>query len=142
MPAEAVFLDSNGWVALLNQRDPLNAQAARVFLELGNTKRPVFLTDWIIAETGNGLARTPARTRFAEAAEEVIHSPHARVISLSPVLIQRALSLYAERADKTWGLVDCASFVIMPEQGIMEAFTTDRHFEQAGFRCLLPISTG
>ena len=142
MPTEAVFLDSNGWVALLNQRDPLNARAARVFLELGHTKRPVVLTDWIMAETGNGLARTPARTRFAAAAAELLHSPPARVVSLSPVLIQRALRLYAERADKTWGLVDCASFIVMSEQGITDAFTTDRHFEQAGFTCLLPARAG
>jgi uncharacterized protein len=40
--------------------------------------------------------------------------------------------------DKTWGLVDCASFVVMSERGVMEAFTTDRHFDQAGFACLLP----
>jgi predicted nucleic acid-binding protein len=56
--------------------------------------------------------------------------------------MERALQLYAERADKTWGLVDCASFVVMTEQGMTEAFTTDRHFEQAGFRCLLPPGAG
>ena len=56
--------------------------------------------------------------------------------------MERALKLYAERADKAWGLVDCASFIVMSEQRISEAFTTDRHFEQAGFRCLLPPSAG
>jgi hypothetical protein len=36
-----------------------------------------------------------------------------------------------------WGLVDCVSFVIMRSLGIREAFTADRHFEQAGFVALL-----
>jgi uncharacterized protein len=139
MPTDAVFLDSNGWVALLNKRDSLNVKADAVFLELGRARRPIVLTDWVLAETGNGLARTPARALFAEAAQKFLRSPQARVISISPVFMRRALTLYAERSDKTWGLVDCASFVVMAEHGITEAFTTDRHFEQAGFRCLLPM---
>jgi predicted nucleic acid-binding protein len=28
---------------------------------------------------------------------------------------------------------------VMAEHGILEAFTNDRHFEQAGFKCLLPV---
>jgi hypothetical protein len=47
--------------------------------------------------------------------------------------------MYASRPDKTWGLVDCASFVVMQDEGITEAFTNDRHFEQAGFTTLLPV---
>lgn len=39
--------------------------------------------------------------------------------------------------DKGWGLVDCASFVIMTGRGISEALTNDRHFQQAGFPRLL-----
>jgi hypothetical protein len=51
-----------------------------------------------------------------------------------------ALELYSKRSDKTWGLVDCASFVVMEKEGIDEAFTNDRHFVQAGLSCLLPLS--
>jgi len=39
--------------------------------------------------------------------------------------------------DKTWGLVDCVSFVVMRDAGILDSLTTDKHFEQAGFRALL-----
>jgi hypothetical protein len=52
-----------------------------------------------------------------------------------------ALDYFARYADKSWGLVDCASFVVMQQRGITEAFTSDRHFEQAGFACLLPGNT-
>lgn len=45
--------------------------------------------------------------------------------------------LFQRRSDKTWSLVDCASFVVMQERGTMEALTTDIHFEQAGFVRLL-----
>jgi predicted nucleic acid-binding protein len=36
-----------------------------------------------------------------------------------------------------WTLTDCISFVVMKEEGIAEALTGDRHFEQAGFVALL-----
>jgi len=35
--------------------------------------------------------------------------------------------------------VDFASFIVMQERGITEAFTSDHDFEQAGFRCLLAV---
>ena len=90
-------------------------------------------------ETGNGLARTPARRSLRDALERVRSSPNAKLVFATAELLSSALDLYDQRTDKSWGLVDCASFVVMRQQGITEAFTNDRHFEQAGFRCLLPI---
>lgn len=48
-----------------------------------------------------------------------------------------ALTLYAQRPDKEWGITDCASFLIMQERGIVEALAHDDHFQQAGFIPLL-----
>jgi len=137
MTNEPVFLDTNGWIALLNASDTLHALASEAWSGIIDNRRTVVVTDWIIAETGNGLSRTPARTRFAEAVELVRSSQIADVVSVSFTLFDKALDLYAERSDKEWGLVDCASFVVMEELGIQEALTSDHHFEQAGFRCLL-----
>jgi len=70
----------------------------------------------------------------------MFRNPRFRILPVTPVTMERALLLYSDRPDKTWGLVDCASFVVMEGEGITDAFTTDRHFEQAGFNCLLPAS--
>lgn len=43
----------------------------------------------------------------------------------------------ASRLDKDWSLTDCISFVVMRDEGITEALTGDRHFEQARFIALL-----
>ncbi|HEV8579808.1 MAG TPA: PIN domain-containing protein [Thermoanaerobaculia bacterium] len=72
--------------------------------------------------------------------EAVRSSSHARIVTISERLFLEALELYSKRSDKTWGLVDCASFVVMEKEGIDEAFTNDRHFVQAGLSCLLPLS--
>jgi predicted nucleic acid-binding protein len=47
------------------------------------------------------------------------------------------MSLYRQHADKAWSLTDCISFAVMREKRLTEAFTSDQHFQQAGFIPLL-----
>jgi predicted nucleic acid-binding protein len=68
----------------------------------------------------------------------MLEAPSVEIVAICDDLLRRALADYAKFADKSWGLVDCASFIVMRERGITEAFTCDRHFDQAGFECLLP----
>ena len=49
----------------------------------------------------------------------------------------QALALYQFRPDKTWGLTDCISFVVMQQQNLTDAVTGNRHFVQAGFHALM-----
>ncbi len=46
--------------------------------------------------------------------------------------------MYESYQDKTWGLMDCISFVVMREMKITDALTFDKHFAQAGFNILEP----
>lgn len=39
--------------------------------------------------------------------------------------------------DKYWGLIDCMSFTVLKQRHLIEVLTSDVHFHQAGFRCLL-----
>jgi hypothetical protein len=63
--------------------------------------------------------------------------PQLEIVPLSDRLYQKAFQLFCSRPDKEWGLIDCISFVVMQERGLTEALTTDKHFQQAGFRALL-----
>ena len=140
MPGKTIFLDANGCVALLNVLEKLHPEANRQWVKYGRNGFSTVVTDWVIAETGNGLARSTLRLEFVESVRRFSASPNFHIVAITESLRQRALDLYAQRPDKTWGLVDCASFVVMSEHEITDAFTTDRHFEQAGFNCLLPAS--
>ena len=46
------------------------------------------------------------------------------------------LALYNARPDKGYSLTDCISMEAMRREGINQALTNDRHFEQEGFRAL------
>ncbi len=138
MPTNAVFLDTGGWLALLNSDDHLHADATAVLQQVGQERRPLVTTDWIIAETGNGLARKPARKGFRGAVESFDRAASSTIVRVDAALFLQSLALYDQVSDKTWGLVDCVSFIVMRDRDIIDALTPDRHFEQAGFNCLLP----
>ncbi len=53
---------------------------------------------------------------------------------------EAARSYFQKHADHGYSFTDCTSFILMHELRIEEALTTDRHFQEAGFRPLLPIS--
>jgi predicted nucleic acid-binding protein len=48
-------------------------------------------------------------------------------------LFNAALSLYSQRPDKEYSLVDCMSMILMRERGITHVLTNDHHFRQEGF---------
>lgn len=137
MDRDDVFLDTSGWVALLNRSDRNHASADALWRALGG-RADVVVTDWIIAETGNGLARHSSRAIITAAIRRLLASPRARLVLIEEDILSRALDLYEARVDKSWGLVDCASMLVMRDMGIRDVFGSDRHFAQAGFRCLLP----
>lgn len=137
MAGKTIFLDTNGWLALLNSSDHLHRSADLAWRDLGNQGCSIVLTDWIIAETGNGLARTPLRDRFSLIAERLFADAPLPGYYDESSVGHRGIAHVPAREDKQWGLVDCASFLVMKEERITLAFTTDRHFEQAGFKATL-----
>ena len=47
--------------------------------------------------------------------------------------------MYVEFTDKRWSLTDCLSFIVMKDNGISVAYSSDHHFEQAGFQYTLHL---
>lgn len=131
------FVDTSGWIALLSVDDRLHSDAIQTWKRLTAAEERLLTTTWVLAETGNGLARSNARRSFPALVQRIAESRRIRLIEIDRDLFDRALELYSDRSDKSWGLVDCASFVCMEQHSVERSFTSDRHFEQAGFRRLL-----
>jgi len=60
-------------------------------------------------------------------------SNRVEVTEVDQKLFEKGFAVYEQYADKTWGLVDCISFVVMWEVGITDALTFDADFAQAAF---------
>ncbi len=135
MQPTRLFVDTAFVQALLNRNDQYHS-IARLRLSQLRAATEVWTTEAILVEIGNALS-----TDNREAAAHFIHqcyaTPNTRVISVDTGLLSRALDLYSQRSDKDWGLTDCISFIVMRDQQLLHAMTTDRHFVQAGFRALM-----
>lgn len=44
---------------------------------------------------------------------------------------------FMARTDKDWSLTDCIGMIVAETYDVRTVFTSDRHFEQAGFTFLL-----
>ena len=128
------FIDTNFITALVNERDELHAKALELSERFEGQK--FLLTDAILLESGNALAKR-FRTEIIDIIDQFQNSADVEIVRLDPEIFEAGFNLFKQHTDKTWGLVDCISFVVMNERGITEALTFDQHFVQAGFRALM-----
>ena len=135
-----VFVDTTAWIALLNVDDLWHQQAKQIRLELLKSNYIFITTEFILLEVGDALCSQNIRNNTANFLHNIYQLNSIIVISFSQDLLQLGLNLYEQRLDKDWGLTDCISFIVMQRENIQEAFTSDKHFEQAGFIRLLQRS--
>ncbi len=128
------FVDTSFFVALLNRRDRHYVSARRFAAEHTGD---LVTTAWVLSEVGNYFSRSVNRSLFLEMIDLIRLSRRIIVVPADEGSFDAGLDLFAARPDKNWSLVDCISFTVMSERGIVEALTADHHVEQAGFRVLL-----
>jgi len=129
-----VFVDANFIIARVNERDELHSKALELRERYAN--REWLTTDCVLLEVGNSLARN-FREKAVEIIESFLEYEKITVVSLDPNLFARAFGLYRQRDDKSWGLIDCVSFIVMNDFAVNEALAYDSHFQQAGFSALM-----
>lgn len=130
-----VFVDTVYYLALTNPRDQYAADAIRFTAGFSGA----FVTSaWVLAEVANSLTRGTDRSLFLELYRSLADDRRMMIVAPNQELFDEGIHLFAERPDKEWSLTDCISFIIMREYDLTDALTADHHFEQAGFRILLP----
>ena len=137
--APEVFADTSGWANLVDKTQPQFEVAARLYRDIRQRGLRMVTTNYVMIELV-ALLTSPLRLprkRIIAVIDGIRTSPYFEVIQVDTVLDKNAWQLLKQRPDKEWSLVDCASFVVMQQRGIVEALTTDHHFEQAGFVRLL-----
>jgi uncharacterized protein len=135
MRNERLFLDTAFIQALLNPRDDYHNQAKQLFPRI-RAASEVWITEAIFAEVGNALSAFN-RNGAVQFIQQCYRTDNIRIVSVDTELLMQALTLYQSRPDKTWGLTDCISFIVMQQQSLTDAVTGNRHFVQAGFRALM-----
>jgi predicted nucleic acid-binding protein len=134
-----LFVDTSGWLCHFDRAQPQHAAASTIIgVQLAHGRR-LITTNYVITELVALLTnrRRVPRSQIVTCIDTLKTWVHVLITHIDPNLDADAWALLKTRQDKDWSLVDCASFVIMRQQGLLEALTTDHHFTQAGFVRLL-----
>lgn len=134
---QSVFLDTAYVYALLNTRDQWHERALLWQQKIVDEGRELITTELILFEIADGLSTIKYRQQAINVIDALQGDPLVEIVPATTLLLNSALDLYRRRADKDWGLTDCASFRVMQERGLSEVLTVDEHFRQAGFNVLV-----
>lgn len=121
MSNERLFLDTAFIQALLNPRDDYRNQAKQLFPRI-RAASEVSITEAIFAEVGNALSAFN-RNGAVQFIQQCYRTDNIKIVSVDTELLMQALALYQSRPDKTWGLTDCVSFIVMQQQSLTDAVT-------------------
>ncbi len=132
-----VFVDTAAWLALLNTSDGLHSQAQQIMRQMRQQNVGLVTTEFVLLEVANSFATPPGRARTVTFINGLRSLAVLEIVPASQNLLLDGWTLYRQRPDKAWGLTECISFVVMTQRRITHAFTSDHHFEQAGFQRML-----
>jgi uncharacterized protein len=133
----SVLVDTAAWLALVNTRDELHSRAKQTMAELRDSNCTLVTTEFVLLEVANALSAASWRSKAIKLINGLRLQPKLQIIQADTAILAHGWRLYSERLDKEWSLTDCISMVVMEKDQIEKAFTSDRHFEQAGFVKLL-----
>ncbi len=134
-----IYVDTSGWASLADVSEPFYEKAKEIYAAAIQNRRRLVTTNYVLAELV-ALMTSPMRfhrPRIIEFINGIKQSTFFDIIHIDEDFDAKSWDLLSKRADKNWSLVDCSNFVLMQENNILEALTTDHHFEQAGFIRLL-----
>ena len=131
---DRVFVDTSFVLALINECDQHHDQAEALSFKFEQSF--LITTVAVLLEIGNAMAkdfRAEANAIF----KLLRNSDKVEVVAIDERLFAKALDIYEKYDDKTWGLVDCLSFIVMGERGVTDVLTFDRDFAEAGFTAVI-----
>lgn len=134
-----MFLDTSGLLCLLHRAEPQHNQATTAYRNASiRLTHNYVLVEFIALANARHLPRLVALMFVSNLLED----SDIETVWVDETLHSEAMDLLFARLDKTYSLCDAVSFVLMRRKGIVNALTTDHHFEQEGFQRLLETNKG
>jgi predicted nucleic acid-binding protein len=105
--------------------------------ELRRRNVALVTTEVVLLEVANALCTSAWRAKGVKLIDGFRSVSNLRIIPADTMLLAEGWELYRSRSDKEWSLTDCISIAVMQKEDLNQVFTSDHHFEQAGFVKLL-----
>lgn len=128
---QPVFLDASAWVAITNRKDRNHNASIQIYRRLLAASTLLVTTTWTAYEA---LTIVKSRLGFSQAErlwERIKSRAVVDLVWIDERIEKRALELFWRYEDKTWGVVDCSSLIVMESVGCRQVFAYDAHFVEA-----------
>lgn len=128
---EPIFVDASAWVAITNRKDRNRGEAVKIFQRLLRTSTALVTKNWTAYEA---LTIVKSRFGFSQAErlwQRITSRAVVELVAVDEKIERDALELFWQYQDKSWGVVNCTSLVVMDAVGSRLAFAYDEHFVEA-----------
>lgn len=131
-----IFIDSGGWIALLNRTERLHPAARDYYAERVAERERFLTTNYVVDETATRLrydAGLEAALSFRAALERAVRARRLRVAWIDTRLEREGWGILQRYADIDLSLTDATSVVVARRAKVREVFGFDRDFLALGF---------
>ncbi len=140
MQKRTIFVNSSGWLALYNTRDPNHTAAVQLWEHLRNQPVRFVITDYVLDQVYSAL-KVFGSLQAAQAVQELIrNSQLVRFFMTDTVIFERAWRVFVEDDHPQWTFTDCVNYSVIQYLGISEVFTFDPTFSHPGL-AIIPGSS-
>jgi len=129
-----MLLDTSGLLSLLDAREPFHQKAAGEYARAASRVTHGYVVAELVALAGARRLPSGVVLPFVM---DLIANPDIETIWPDQTLTAHAITLLLGRQGRGYSLCDAVSFVLMHARKVQESLSTDRHFEDEGFRRLL-----
>jgi len=131
-PNMNVFVDTSALLALLDADDGHHREAVRAWDRLAEAEAALVTTNYVMLETiavvqhrlGLDAVRTLVR----------VVAPLVQLVFVTATVHDAAMTALLAAGRRQLSLVDCASFEVMRQAHLDQAYAYDRHFTEQGFK--------
>ncbi|TAK34646.1 MAG: PIN domain-containing protein [Chloroflexota bacterium] len=129
------FIDSAGFLALVNRRDTCHEAAKQIWQKLTDQCSATFTTNFVIAEC-HALFLARLGHGAAVAFLRQMEQSTTTIVRVREADEDQARQLIYRYHDKDFSFTDATSFVVMERLRITYALTFDEHYTQYGLAVL------
>ena len=127
-----IFVNSSGWLALYNSRDPNHEAAVQLWEYLRTQPVRFVITDYVMDQVYTAL-KVFGSLQAAQAVQQLVkNSQLVRPFMVDSVIFDRAWRVFVEDDHPEWTFTDCINFAVIQYLGISEVFTFDSNFTHPG----------
>lgn len=131
-----IFVDTGGWIALIDRNDSLHTRARNYYAERVAGRDRFLTTNYVVDETATHLrydAGLRAALTFREALDAAVAGRRLRVAWIDQRLEREGWNLLERYADVPLSLTDAVSAAVARRAKVREVFGFDKDFRALGF---------